>query len=112
MRLLVLELEFIFILHLVWKGWECTVGDLCLGMDWSIHRIMMSKCQNLPIVLITILIVNGEKLSKSSSNECLQFDGGLNSVFSLSLPLFTQYFIRKEHAINFHQSDNKKSKNF
>ena len=64
------------------------MGDVCLGMDWSILRIMMLECQNLPLVLITLLIVNGDILSKPTGSECLQFDGGLSSAFSLSLPLF------------------------
>ena len=64
------------------------MGDVCLGMDWSILRIMMLKFQNLAIVLITRLIVNGDILSKPTSSECLQFDGVLSSAFSLSLLLF------------------------
>ena len=110
MRLLVLELEFIFIIHLIWKGWECTVGDVCLGIDWSIHRIMMWDFQNLPIVIITILIVNVYKLSKPTSSDCLQFDRGMNSVFSFSLPLLVPSCIRKEHTIDLHQNDNEKER--
>ena len=109
MRLPVLELEFFFIWHLVWKCCECIVGYLCLGMDWSINRIMMLDYQNLPIVIITILIVHVYKLSKPTSSECLQFDRGLNSVFSLSFPLFVPSCIRKEHTIDLHQSDNEKA---
>ena len=64
----------------------------------------------MPIVIITILIVNVYKLSKPTSSECLQFDRGLNSVFSLSFPLFVPSCIRKEHTIDLHQSDNEKAR--